>query len=272
MKNLTFPFDSQVYSLFEEKDTVEVNEHYNIRNMEQIVQSIGFWNNTGISISEKNLYGRRKNLHGLKIRAETMPEAPYGTFKTGKGKIEGIIGELWHTIIEKSLNITTIISTPPDNNWGSQNENGSWNGMVGGILESRIDVVLASLYKSPTRGEVIDFSATIDEIVTRMFIKFPQRDTSWTTFVEPFHGSVWMALLLLMIAISGTLYSSYYFGLEEHSNNNSFTLLQTLSVVWGSIIAQGSSLEPKSISSKISFILSFLLGVLAVSSYNATLI
>ena len=77
------------------------------------------------------------------------------------------------TIIEKSLNITTIISTPPDNNWGSQNENGSWNGMVGGILESRIDVVLASLYKSPTRGEVIDFSATIDEIVKRMFIKFP---------------------------------------------------------------------------------------------------
>jgi ABC-type amino acid transport substrate-binding protein len=97
-----------------------------------------------------------------------MPEVPYVLSNIQEGKIEGIIGDLWHGILEKSLNFTTIISTPPDDEWGSCNENGSWNGMVGGLLENRADVILASLYNTLSRSRVIDYSVTLDEITMRM--------------------------------------------------------------------------------------------------------
>ena len=119
--------------------------------------------------------------------------------------------------------------------------------------------------------EVIDFSETLNEEQSRMFIKTPQREASWSTFFNPFHGNVWGALLLLILSIIGSFYASYYIGIEKKWNTNSFTLSETPLVVFGSLIAQGSFLEPKSPSSKIIFMVSFLLGVLAISSFNATL-
>ena len=97
-------------------------------------------------ITEHSLVNRRRNLHGLEILAETMAEPPYAVFEEKDRKIVGIIGDLWHDILEKSLNFTTKISTPP------VNEDGSWNGMVGGLLEKRVDIALTSLYVSFGRG------------------------------------------------------------------------------------------------------------------------
>ena len=56
------------------------------------------------------------------------------------GNIRGIIGDLWHGIVEKSINFTTTISLPPDGKWGSVVDDGNWNGMVGGLLDNRSDV------------------------------------------------------------------------------------------------------------------------------------
>ena len=105
-----------------------------------------------MEITEHSLVNRRRNLHGLEILAETMAEPPYAVFEEKERKIIGIIGDLWHGILEKSLNFTTKISTPPDNRWGSVSEDGSWNGMVGGLLEKSVDIALTSLYVSFGRG------------------------------------------------------------------------------------------------------------------------
>jgi hypothetical protein len=271
IQDLTFPFDSEVYSYTEENGTKAIKEHYNIGKHKQIVEKIGFWNQTDLVLTSDSLVNRRRNLHGLEILAETMPEPPYAVFEEKERKIIGIIGDLWHGILEKSLNFTTKISTPPDNKWGSVNEDCSWSGLVGGILEKRIDIALTSLYFSFGRAQVIDFSETLTEEQSRMYIKTPEREASWSTFLHPFHKNVWGALLLLILSIIGSFYASYYIGIEKRWNTDSFTLSETPLVVLGSLIGQGSFLEPKSLSSKIVFMVSFLLGVLTISSFNATL-
>ena len=146
IQDFAFPFNSEVYSYTEKNGTIDIKEHYNIHKNQQIVEKIGYWNNSDMVITEHSLVNRRRNLHGLEILAETMAEPPYAVFEEKDRKIVGIIGDLWHDILEKSLNFTTKISTPP------VNEDGSWNGMVGGLLEKSVDIALTSLYVSFGRG------------------------------------------------------------------------------------------------------------------------
>ena len=66
-------------------------------------------------------------------------------------------------------------------------------------------------------------------------------------------------------------FASYILGPEKSINRRFFTFSQAPFMVLCSCLAQGSSLEPKSISSKIIFLLSFFLGVMVLASLNATL-
>ena len=208
---------------------------------------------------------------GHKFKAETMPQIPFATWDIEKGKIGGVIGVLWHDILEKTMNFTTDIFQPMDREWGSSNDDGTWNGMVGGLLENRSQIILAPLYKNLERSHVIDYSTTLGEARTRMFIKNPGREAIWTPFIEPFHPLVWLSVLLIFITMTCFLIASYSFGTEKNINDGSFTPTKTPVVVWGALLSQGSSLDPKSCASKTIFLISFLFGVLLVASYNATL-
>ena len=105
-----------------------------------------------------------------------------------------------------------MMSIPSDGNWGSIDDDGKWNGMVGGLLYNRSDVALASLYKTSTRWRLIDFSETFDVSITVAYVNFPRREASWTTFIDPFHGYVWISLLFLLLAVTLSFYASYYLG------------------------------------------------------------
>ena len=39
------------------------------------------------------------------------------------GRIEGIIGDIWHGVLEKKMNFTTVIHPSVDCEWGSRDEN-----------------------------------------------------------------------------------------------------------------------------------------------------
>ena len=270
MKELYFPLNSQVYSLNTFNETIEVLEHYNIGAQSQIVQLVGNFKNKSLTFTERNIYERRSNLNGFRIRAETLIEYPY-VLDVDNGRITGAIGDLWHDTIEEQLNLTTSVSSPPDENWGSLLEDGSWDGMVGGLLQGRADVIVAPLYRTVARERVIQYSETFDIAATGLFVKFPKRDASWTTFLDPFTPVVWSALFLLFVTLSFALSITYKFGQEHSINQDSFTFWNAPLVVWSSFVAQGSPVEPKTTSTKIVFLIAFLLGLINLSSFNATL-
>jgi hypothetical protein len=45
--------------------------------------------------------------------------------------------------------------------WGMRNTNGSWDGMVGKLVNNQADIALADLYVSVDRLEVLDFLFTL---------------------------------------------------------------------------------------------------------------
>ena len=89
---------------------------------------------------------------GYVFQAEAMPEPPYVMFSIenfikGKEKtVGGIFGEIWHGGLEKTMNFITNIKVSLDRQWGSVNEDGTWNGIIKGLLQNRTQVGIASFY------------------------------------------------------------------------------------------------------------------------------
>ena len=109
-------------------------------------------------------------------------------------------------------------------------------------------------------------------LITRFYIKFPGQEINWLTFLLPFSDELWLGLLVLFFTLVVFLAAFYKFGPERKLNPKSFVPGSTLIVVWGSWIAQGSWLDPKSIASRIVFLVSFVCGVLIYTAYSAKLI
>ena len=101
---------------------IVIKEHYNIgkesprptqviRHMGQYLEDKGL-----LSFNAEYIWERRKDLQGYEFTAETLGHPPYTLCEvTANGRIdhiEGIVGDLWHGILEKSLNFTTKLSLP----------------------------------------------------------------------------------------------------------------------------------------------------------------
>ena len=112
---------------------IVIKEHYNIgkesprptqviRHMGQYLEDKGL-----LSFNAEYIWERRKDLQGYEFTAETLGHPSYTQFEVnGNGRIdhiEGIVGDLWHGILEKTLNFTTKVSLPPDGYWGNLEEN-----------------------------------------------------------------------------------------------------------------------------------------------------
>ena len=244
--------------------------------MNQVIQSIGIWTGPdNFILTKENIWERRRDLQGYTFDAETLDQPPYAEYEVNEDgtidQIHGIVGDIWHGILEPSLNFSTKITLPPDGNWGGLLEDGTWSGLVGGLIENRSQIAITSLYETQGRSQVIDFSKAYAEDIVRIFIKYPQREASWTTFIETFHTHVWLCLFLLVLLLMMCLYISHIFGPEKMINEESFTLSNTPIAVCGTLIGQGSFLEPKSISARIIILIGLLLGIITLFSFSGSL-
>ena len=274
-----FPIDSEVYCFTHVQERIVVYEVYSIDpNMDQVVREYGSWNqdrNISLHLSDLHLFERRRDLMGYTFQAETLSETPYVTIKTGgrEGlRLGGLWGDIWHGMLEKMMNFSTNIVLSPDRQWGAPLENGSWNGIISRLMINQTQVGLASFTQTKSRMEVVDLSPALTEGMDRMFIKYPGRGISWTTFIEPFDIYLWVMILCFIILLTLSLLSTYVLGVEKKINTDNFSLTNSFITIWGSQIAQGSHLQPKTASTRIVFCTSFVLGVILLASYSAKLI
>merc|ERR550519_2901273 len=121
-------------------------------------------------------------------------------------------------MLEKMMNFSTNIVLSPDRQWGAPLENGSWNGVISRLMKNKTQVGLASFTQTKSRMEVVDLFPPLIEGMDRMFIKYPGRGISWTTFIEPFDIYLWVMILCFIIILTLSLRSTYVLGVERRIN------------------------------------------------------
>ena len=57
---------------------------------------------------------------------------------TGKYDLEGSFPDLLNTLAT-TMNFTYTMAKPPDNKWGGQAPDGTWNGMMNQVVNGKID-------------------------------------------------------------------------------------------------------------------------------------
>ena len=175
------PIDSQVYSFKKGLSEILIKVD---KGLKVISNQVGSWNEHNLTWYKSSLFERWKIVHSYAFRAVTLPDPPIVTVSTNKKevKIGGLLGEIWHRILEKHMNFSTRIQLSSNSNWGNKDENGTWTGMIvevytGSAQLGRFDFVI---FKD--RLELVNFSPALYEAKIGMFIMYPERSSSWTTF------------------------------------------------------------------------------------------
>ena len=122
------------------------------------------------------------------------------------------------------------------------------------------------------RSEVVQFSPILMEGNNRMFIKYPERESSCTTYIQPFDPTLWLAPFILLLLLASVLSVTYHLGQEKIVNKGSFTFSNSLLTVFGAQMGIGSSTEPKTLTTKAVFLLVFLLSIFVLTCYSAKMI
>ena len=166
-QDLKLQFDTKLFYYSEEKKYVGVWETYAVNGI-TIKDQIGAWNDShGLSIPSANMvniWDRRTSLHGLTVNVtsinrrhlheiyyEGYPKEYNPNIKYLNGLSElsvtgggGIFLEPLN-ILSAHLNFTLNLTASIDDKWGSMNNEGDWNGMIGMIVRGEADVAAASL-------------------------------------------------------------------------------------------------------------------------------
>lgn len=169
-----------------------------------------------------------------------------------------------------------------DNNFGSANKTvGTWNGMIGELLDQKADLALASLTITRARQRVVDFTKPFMKIGISIMIKKPDKQKPGVfSFMEPLDSMVWVCVSLAFTGVSLVLFfigrwSPFEWRAEasrkEISVTNAFTLSNTLWFSLGALMRQGSDIFPRSISGRIVGSAWWFFTLILISSYTANL-
>ena len=255
-------------------DEMVVRESYNVApGLPIITKQMGIWRGGEQSWDDSTVFERRKDFNGYQFEAVTLQEYPtviVNAENTGI-TIGGFFGEVWN-LLENHMNFSTRIRISPDGKWGGRDENGTWNGMIQEVYEKRAQIGLGAFGLTKSRSDVVGFSPPLFQADIQIFIKYPERISSWTTFIRPFDPFLWLSLLGLLLLLSLALSITYHLGPEKIHNPGSFTFSFNLLVAFAAQMGQGSSLEPKSFSTRIVFSMIFFVAIIVIASYSAKMV
>ncbi|KAG7277127.1 hypothetical protein CRUP_024955 [Coryphaenoides rupestris] len=91
-----------------------------------------------------------------------------------------------------------------DSKYGSQLPNGSWNGMIGELINKRADLAVSAITITPERENVVDFSKRYLDYSVGILIRKPEEKINIFSLFAPFDLAVW-ACIAAAIPVVGLL-------------------------------------------------------------------
>ncbi len=219
ISNLNLRLEETVLSYEERNNITTITEWYGIKD-KRLYHNKLFSKEIEQDISERvpYIWERRSDLEGQDLIVSFVVEWRQSYFDNATGRFEGLQVEVVGILADR-LNFTMNIDHPPDDVWGSQMENGSWNGLVKQLMEKTVDIAL-DLSITTSRFKVIDYSVTLyDDILTLiMASKENVRDTVniWV-FIKVFPSFAWFVILCIIL-VTALIASKIEFNLKSEDN------------------------------------------------------
>ena len=156
----------------------------------------------------------------------------------------------------------------PDSNYGSPIGNKSWNGIIGEILEGRVDMGAADLTINAHRSQVVDFTVPYMQIELAVVFKKPTVNFGLTAFFMPFSKYVWLAILCCLLISAAAL---YFFGMFNSQNNRLRSIGSCLYFTFACLFGQGPESYPKSLASRMTAVSWWFFSLAMLTLYSSLL-
>ncbi|PAV88609.1 hypothetical protein WR25_19520 [Diploscapter pachys] len=157
---------------------------------------------------------------------------------TGNARFEGYCVDLLEKLAKNITGFEYDIFVSFENRYGARQPDGSWDGMIGYLLNETADVAVAPLSITQERERAVDFSKPFMTTGISIMIKKPEKqEFNIFSFLEPLETNIWMYTILSYVCISFTIFVvsslSYYekrleFSRGEFRVTNEFSLYNSL--------------------------------------------
>ena len=113
--------------------------------------------------------------------------------------------------LARDLNFSYVVSEPPDGQYGVEEEDGNWTGMIRQVQKREVDFAAAAFSVTIQREQVIDFAAPFFHDQSVVIMKRPADDTKTFLYAYPFRREVWICLgiSISLAAVCLYLYTMY---------------------------------------------------------------
>ncbi|XP_063881241.1 glutamate receptor ionotropic, kainate 3-like isoform X2 [Scylla paramamosain] len=206
---------------------------------------------------------------------------PYVSLKLDGRRVlgaSGILIELLHSLT-RLYNFSYTMKLPDDDQWGSINSEGKWNGMVGEVHRYEMDMALGPTSITEEREKAIDFTTPFDFEPWDIMIAAAGENVDLATFLMPFNDLVWVGLLvswalvgsltvLLSHPLSGFPRASTY---PYRHAPRPVSLLRSLLDNLGSLTSQ-SVTQPQTEATRVLAAWWWVFSVITIASYSSKLI
>ena len=110
-------------------------------------------------------------------------------------------------MLSERCNFTYVYKYSVDGKWGSELENGSFNGLIGMVERREAEMAAAYLTMTPERETAVDFTVAIDEEVGDLIIRKDfQEQLDFFAYLYLFTFDVWICTLAVVVITSILLY------------------------------------------------------------------
>ncbi|XP_033467043.1 glutamate receptor ionotropic, delta-1 isoform X2 [Epinephelus lanceolatus] len=225
-------------------------------------------------------------MQGVTVKVVTLLEDPFvmvaenilGQPKRYKGFSIDVLDAL-----AKILGFKYEIYQVADSKYGSQLPNGSWNGMIGDLINKRADLAVSAITITPERENVVDFSKRYLDYSVGILLRKPEEKINIFSLFAPFDLAVWaciaaaipvVGVLIFLLNRLQALRSSTQNappGQPPNGSVGSGSLHSAIWIVYGAFVHQGGDGVVGSVALRIVMGSWWLFTLIVCSSYTANL-
>ncbi len=169
------------------------------------------FNWTGTMTAIPHLWERRRNLLGTVLRVAITPASSHpGNVLQEDGTYSG----LGITVVDdmaQATNFTTSFVVPSDRKWGSQDANGTWNGIIKMLLDEDSDII-GPLAMTAERSSAIGYCQPSHRGLLTLIMKDDNMDkpsVNFLVYLTVFEAGAWCVTVAALI-LSGVVFSLMY--------------------------------------------------------------
>ncbi|XP_011878969.1 PREDICTED: glutamate receptor ionotropic, kainate 2-like isoform X5 [Vollenhovia emeryi] len=249
---------------------------------------VGEWRpDAGVNVTDTAAFFE-PSIGNVTLIVITILETPYVMMHheknyTGNSRFYGFCVDLL-AAVAREVGFSYRLELVPDRKYGAPDpETGEWNGIVRELMRHKADLAVGSMTINYARESVIDFTKPFMNLGISILFKVPtSHPARLFSFMNPLAIEIWLYVLAAYVLVSVTMFVVARFSPYEWNNphpchpgpeivENQFSLSNSFWFTIGTLMQQGSDLNPKATSTRIVGGIWWFFTLIIISSYTANL-